>query len=306
MNFFKNYRTPFGYVADGNQVDAYGVDHSGFSTRDEVQYQFARQEREKQITENLNQQGIEPENYPPLGTAFWGNNPENNYGFGNSNISANIENRQNQTPLPNVGNINQGIGINHNSTISALSLIGTNSFLNASPYGKTMFSYNNSNKTSEQLNEQNQYINSALFPKSMANDNMSYKVAQNNLSNKTDASTGYYDEDFYRVFNKTLGEEGGYEDNPNKIDTATNMGFQQAALVRFKQKHPKLSQGFPDHVKNLTREQGKIIALKDYYEPYRIGEIKSPSIQETMFDSFFNHSPHAPALWAQKAINQNT
>ena len=140
----------------------------------------------------------------------------------------------------------------------------------------------------------------------MANDNMSYKVAQNNLGNKTDTSNGYYDENFYRVFNKTLGEEGGYEDRPNKIDTATNMGFQQATLERFKQKHPKLSQGFPDHVKNLTREQGRIIALKDYYEPYRIGEIKSPSIQETMFDSFFNHSPHAPALWTQKAINQNT
>ena len=35
----------------------------------------------------------------------------------------------------------------------------------------------------EQLNTQNQYINSALFPKSMANDDMSYKLAQNNLSN---------------------------------------------------------------------------------------------------------------------------
>ena len=143
----------------------------------------ARQEREKQMAENLKQQGIEPENYPQLGTAFWGNNPENNYGFGASNISANIENRQNQTPLPNVGNINQGIGINHNPTISAPSQVGTNSFLNASPFGKTMFPYNDSNKSSEQLNRQNQYINSALFPKSMANDDMSYKVAQNNLSN---------------------------------------------------------------------------------------------------------------------------
>ena len=62
MSFFKNYRTPFGYVADGNQIDAYGVDHSGFSTRDEVEYQFARQEREKQMADNLKQQGIEPEN----------------------------------------------------------------------------------------------------------------------------------------------------------------------------------------------------------------------------------------------------
>ena len=44
MISFKSYRTPFGYVADGNQVDAYGVDHSNFSTHDEVQYQFARHE----------------------------------------------------------------------------------------------------------------------------------------------------------------------------------------------------------------------------------------------------------------------
>ena len=96
MSFFKNYRTPFGYVADGNQIDAYGVDHSNFSTRDEVEYQFERFEKEKQMAENLKQQGIEPENYPQLGTNFWGNS-DNNYGFGSSNIHDNIENRENQT-----------------------------------------------------------------------------------------------------------------------------------------------------------------------------------------------------------------
>ena len=46
-----------------------------------------------------------------------------------------------------------------------------------------MFPYNDSNKASEQINEQNQYINSALFPKSLANDNMSYKLAQNTSTN---------------------------------------------------------------------------------------------------------------------------
>lgn len=141
----------------------------------------------------------------------------------------------------------------------------------------------------------------------------SYQLAQNNLRNiandadfSEDVLSGAMDSNFDRVFNKTLGEEGGYEDRPNKIDTATNMGFQQVTLERFKKKHPELAQGFPEHVKDLTREQGRIIALKDFYEPYRIGEIKSPALQETMFDSFFNHSPKAPALWAQRAINQNT
>lgn len=100
MNFFKKYTTPFGYVADGNMVDAYGVDHSAFSTRDELEYQFARTKRENQLANSLGQQGIERQDYPRLGTAFWGNSPENNYGFGSSNISANIENMKNKTPAP--------------------------------------------------------------------------------------------------------------------------------------------------------------------------------------------------------------
>ena len=62
-----------------------------------MEYQIARQEREKQITENLNRQGIEPENYPQLGNSFWGTSSNNNYGFGSSNIHDNIENRENQT-----------------------------------------------------------------------------------------------------------------------------------------------------------------------------------------------------------------
>ena len=97
MNLYGNYKSRLGYQTGENQIDSYGVDHSGFSTRDELEYQFARQEREKQITENLNRQGIEPENYPQLGNSFWGNNPENNYGFGSSNIANNIKNMQNQT-----------------------------------------------------------------------------------------------------------------------------------------------------------------------------------------------------------------
>ena len=54
MDFFKKYTTPSGYVIDGNQADEYGIDHSGFSTRDEPEYQFARQERENQLADILN------------------------------------------------------------------------------------------------------------------------------------------------------------------------------------------------------------------------------------------------------------
>ena len=51
-------------------------------------------------------QGI-TKNYPQYGTNFWGN-PDNNYGFGSSNIHDNIENRENQTEKSyGFGNNNQ-------------------------------------------------------------------------------------------------------------------------------------------------------------------------------------------------------
>ena len=59
MDFFKKYPPPFGCVSDGEKIDAYDIDHSGFSTRDEPEYQFARQERENQLADILNRQGIE-------------------------------------------------------------------------------------------------------------------------------------------------------------------------------------------------------------------------------------------------------
>ncbi len=102
MDIFGKYKSPLGYTLGGNNVDSYGVDHSGFTTRDEVAYQTARQQRENQIMQNYNGQGIN-QDYPQYGTDFWGHSSENNYGFGASQISPNIENIQN-TPVPNVQN----------------------------------------------------------------------------------------------------------------------------------------------------------------------------------------------------------
>ena len=98
MDIFGQYKSPLGYQVGENQIDTYGVDHSGFSTRDEVAYQTARQQRENQIMQNYHNQGINKD-YPQYGTDFWGHSSENNYGFGASNITPNVENMQN-TPVP--------------------------------------------------------------------------------------------------------------------------------------------------------------------------------------------------------------
>ena len=99
MSFWKTYTSPLGYESNGNSVDSYGVDHSGFTTRDELQYQNARINRENDLMTQMNNQGIT--NYPQYTTNFWGSSADNNYGFGTSNISNNIENRQQtMTPVP--------------------------------------------------------------------------------------------------------------------------------------------------------------------------------------------------------------
>ena len=102
MDWYAKYKSPLGYAINDNNTDTYGVDHSGFSTRDEIAYQMARQQRENQMIKNFHNQGI-TQDYPQLGTTFWSNSPDDNFGFGSSQISSNIENMQN-TPVPNVQN----------------------------------------------------------------------------------------------------------------------------------------------------------------------------------------------------------
>ena len=46
----------------------------------------------------MNNQGMTA--YPQYTTNFWGSSSDNNYGFGTSNISNNIENMQTMTPIP--------------------------------------------------------------------------------------------------------------------------------------------------------------------------------------------------------------
>ena len=94
---YAKYKSPFGYSSGDNQIDSYGVDHSGFSLRDELEYQTARQAREHVLKQNFARQG-KNKDYPQYGAGFWGR-PENNYGFGSSDIGQNIAERP-FTPFP--------------------------------------------------------------------------------------------------------------------------------------------------------------------------------------------------------------
>ena len=63
MDIWKKHKSLLGYEIGDDNIDSYGVDHSGFNIQDELAYQNARDKREKQLIENYNNQGI-TENYP--------------------------------------------------------------------------------------------------------------------------------------------------------------------------------------------------------------------------------------------------
>ncbi|MBQ8482521.1 MAG: hypothetical protein IJ532_08325 [Alphaproteobacteria bacterium] len=124
MDLYEKYKSPLGYEIGDDGVDSYGVNHRGFSTRDELEYQMARQQREQQLMQNYNSQGI-TQDYPQYGTNFWGDNTDNNYGFGSSNIGGNVK-----------GIMEQFNGINYtitpDYTISPVGAMENNNLVSAS------------------------------------------------------------------------------------------------------------------------------------------------------------------------------
>ena len=307
---YRNFKSQLGYENGENKIDSYGVDHRNFSLRDEVSYQMARTNRENELIKNYNNQGI-TQDYPQYSNNFWGGNPANNYGFGSSNISDNIENVTNSLK-------NQNYGLYQNSgTIAPVPQ--TNQQQNTA-FGQSNNILTQNNNTSlkqtptpwntEANKMQNQTTFSWNRPKTTCTiseyDIKTPVPTLNNVSHHQTTNENNKAAIFNRVINKSLEEEGGYEDRNNRIDTPTNMGIQQSSLERFKIAHPELAEQYPDNIKDITRDQVRQIARLDYFDKYRIGEIIAPTLQEIMFDSFFNHSPTAPAQWAQRAINQQT
>ncbi len=93
MSYYSKNKSPLGYFLGEDNIDSYGVDHSGFSLRDELAYQIARTNQEDQMVNGYKKLGI-TKDYPQSTTDFWGDSSENNYGFGSSDISENIEKKK--------------------------------------------------------------------------------------------------------------------------------------------------------------------------------------------------------------------
>ena len=140
MDMFGKFKSIFGYENnedEKNKIDSYGVDHSNFSLRDEIEYQMARVNREDQFKQSYNNQGI-TDNYPQFGKSFWGNSSENNYGFGSSNISENIEQMK-----------EKGFPTLEETLQYQNQMNGQNSMTTPTPWGQSSLGQNNATTSTE-------------------------------------------------------------------------------------------------------------------------------------------------------------
>ena len=254
MDIWGPYKSKLGYKADDGKIDTYGVDHSKFSLRDELAYQMARSEREEQIIKGYNNQGI-TKDYPQYGTNFWGGNADNNYGFGSSNISENIEKLTDT--LKNVSypiDPKTGFIVATNQQNSGLKQ--QNNIFDTGSTSTTQQKNNLNDKSDLNITPTSTFDknNYGIFSKPDILTKKGIQYAQNEYTNSaSDAISTSSNEDkktaiFNRVLNKSLREEGGYEDRTNRIDTPTNMGIQQSTLDRFKIAHPNMAAYYPNDI----------------------------------------------------------
>lgn len=87
----------------------------------------------------------------------------------------------------------------------------------------------------------------------------------------------------------TMAAEGGYGNSSNDLGGETNFGIS-------KRNYPHLD------IKNLAVEKAILIYKSDFWDKYRIGEIKDQSLANQIFDMIFNMDYTKAIYCIQKGI----
>lgn len=92
---------------------------------------------------------------------------------------------------------------------------------------------------------------------------------------------------FDQAFDRLMGNEGGYSNNPADPGGETNWGIA-------KRSYPNVD------IKNLTREQAKEIYLRDFWERGQMAQY-DPAIAFQVFDAAVNHGIETAVRLLQRA-----
>jgi len=92
---------------------------------------------------------------------------------------------------------------------------------------------------------------------------------------------------FDQAFERLLGHEGGYVDDPRDPGGETNWGISKRA-------YPNVD------IKALTQDAAKAIYRRDYWAPVRADELPEV-VRFDVFDAAVNHGVSQSAKWLQRA-----
>ncbi|MBQ4400033.1 MAG: hypothetical protein II830_01915 [Alphaproteobacteria bacterium] len=313
MQMYKDYKSPLGYEVGEDGIDSYGVNHNGFSTRDELEYQMARQNREQQLIQNYNSQGI-TENYPQYTTNFWGNNAYDNYGFGNSDISGNVQNvtnKLNGTDYSVLPDYSIGSANSYNNTGWYNNVSGYNNLPNYGVMPDYTISPNNDIETNNTTGLQPKRTvyqslsgfapdNQRWYENNPQKDSFNY-VQDNYETNKLINDCLKSDRFRQFVSNIKQPEREGYGFHIS--DQPTNSGISQGLYDRFLQKYPKIAKVYPSKVKNLTQEQVDNVYCQEFYKPNHIETFNDNHTAEHIFDIGVNIGGPEGTKIVQNAYN---
>ena len=93
---------------------------------------------------------------------------------------------------------------------------------------------------------------------------------------------------FPEAFSRTVGEEGGYVNDPRDPGGATKFGIS-------KRSHPDVD------IENLTIDQARDIYRREYWDANRLGELPA-RMAVAVFDGCVNSGAHAAIGWFQRAL----
>lgn len=106
-----------------------------------------------------------------------------------------------------------------------------------------------------------------------------------------------------KIIYRTIENEGGYTDNPQRIDQPTNYGITQPTLDNYNANHPESK--FPKVVKQLTLPQAQQIYASEYYDKRRIDDIKNLRIASAVFDMGVMSNFNNVVKLVQKTLNMS-
>ena len=310
MEMYKYPKSPLGYEIGDDGTDSYGVNHNGFSTRDELEYQMTRQSREQQLMQNYNNQGI-TENYPQYTTNFWGDNAYDNYGFGTSDISGNVQNVTNRlngtdyTVLPDysigpANSYNNTGGYDLSAPTQNTNLSGINYVASDNPDFSILSNTPlNMGLTAQPGQAHLKGLDTSLMQnREIVNSPYSNDILENDC----------YQSERFEPFAKQVrwneGENQGIiyaTPQEHGTDQPTKYGISQGALDLYRNKFSDIANTYPANVKDLTEDQAMNL-LCQYYKGSRAEAINDPNLAFAHYDSFFNGDKSAVRSW-QNTLN---